>query len=87
MGSGVEYLNNLRLKTSEVVDMGVEDKHIFLNLFRANITTPEKVPGYYVSFEALSEMKERDRYAKIQRIVNKLNSINIDCAIVPKKSF
>jgi len=87
MGSGVEYLNNLRLKTSEVVDMGVEDKHIFLNLFRANITIPEKVPGYYVSFEALSEMKERDRYAKIQRIVNKLNSINIDCAIVPKNLF
>ena len=55
-----------------------------LNLFRASITIPEKVPGYYVSFEGLSEKKRSERYAIIQWVVNKLNSSNIDCAIVPK---
>lgn len=55
-----------------------------LNLFRTSIAIPERVPGYYVSFEGLSVKKRSERYAIIQWTINKLNSSNIDCATVPK---
>ena len=56
----------------------------FLNLFRANVSIPGKVQGYYVCLEKLSDKRKEERYAIIQGLVNILNSKGIDCAIAPK---